>query len=563
MDDGLSVQIGAHTFSLKKSEYRFRVLQPSRSLLDILHRDRRVRGLYQEGGSALRVVLNESSDLDDVMRDVRATHVAHHAYYFEEDPLGQAFIPTGVVHLGLAQDAHIAALADRYGLRLLGIFAGASPIYRLALTRLSPGNPLKIANALRQESSVRFCEVDNLSRTRLAKLPSRWTDQWHLQATFPGLNVAEAWKVTQGDPSTVVCVFDDGFDLTNADLGDGVVHASDFAPYDEDPDPTKPLQPADTLPYANAQIGDYHGTPCAGLAIARGADAVVGVAPGCSWMPVRARFGFSSVDLTLRIFEYISQYADVVSCSWGVRPSPFEVPSTAMLEVMGRLFTTGGRRGKGLIVCFAAGNENLPTHLSAVDNPGMEYFDDSTGRRLGTYFRGREIRSGWCEIPEAVVVGAITSTGEKASYSNWGKELTVCAPSGEWQVQQDAARRRANTPKLWTTDNEKYGRGLAEVGLASSEMGSITDSMTGTSGAAPLVAGACALVVSKLPGISAQQVRDVVAQTATIQSLKIGPRLKDFQNNRNQDGSFDAGGHSLWYGRGVVCPHEALKAALS
>lgn len=563
MNDGLSVQIGACKFNLRKSEHRFRVLQPSRLLLQTLHRDRRVRGLYQESGSALRVALNDSRDLRDLMQEIRTTHVAHHAYYFEDDLLDQPFIPTGVVHLSLEPYGEVAPLAERYKLKLLGEFTGTSPIYRLALTQSSPGNPLKVANALRHESGVRFCEVDNLSRTRLSKLPSRWADQWHLQSTSPGLNIAEAWKATRGDPSTVVCVFDDGFDLSNADLVDRVVHPSDFAPYDGDPDPTKPLIPSDTLPYPNAQIGDYHGTPCAGLAIARGADAVVGVAPECSWMPVRARFGFSSVDLSLRIFEYISRYADVVSCSWGARPSPFEAPSTAMLEVMDRLLTTGGRRGNGLIVCFAAGNENLPTRLPAIDNPGMEYFDDSTGRRLGTYFQGREIHSSWCEIPGVVVVGAITSTGEKASYSNWGKELTVCAPSGEWQVQQDASRRRANTPKLWTTDNEKYGRGLADVGLASSEMGSITDSMTGTSGAVPLVAGACALVVSNAPGISARQVRAVIAQTATTQALKTGMGLKDFHNNRNQDGSFDAGGHSLWYGSGLVCPAEALKASQS
>lgn len=564
MDEGLSVKIGVTTYKLRKSSHRFRVIRPQKSLIANLLRDRRVRGIYEESGSVLRVVLQDSSDLDRLMYEVRSSHVAHHSYFISDDPFEQPFIPTGIVLLSVSDDiTRVRKLASKFALTLLGFFRSEPPIYRLALTSLSPGNPIKISNAISAELGVRFCEPDYLTKTHALQMPKHFSDQWHLDKHSPGLDIMSAWELSRGDPSVVLCVFDDGFDLTNPDLQGGVVYPSDFAPYDEDPEPSQPIFPADQLPYANAQIGDYHGTPCAGLAIARGVDSVIGVAPGCSWMPVRARFGFSSLDLTLRIFEYISQYADVVSCSWGARPSPFEAPSSSMLEVMENLTRNGGRRGSGLVVCFAAGNENLPTHLDGVSNGGLEYYDDSTGRRLGSFFKGHEIHSGWCEVPGSIIVGAITSEGEKASYSNWGAEISVCAPSGEWQVQQSPQERKANSPKLWTTDNEIHGRGLAQIGLGDAELGMVTNSMTGTSGATPLVAGTCALLLSRYPDMSAGQICEVVKQSASRSELKVGGGVKSFANNNGQDGAFDQNGHSIWYGYGRISPLEALKKVSS
>ena len=63
--------------------------------------------------------------------------------------------------------------------------------------------------------------------------------------------------------------------------------------------------------------GSFHGTPCAGLAIAeQNGDGVVGVAPKCAFMPVRIPFG-ADPNLLFEIFDYVGKRAHVISCSWG------------------------------------------------------------------------------------------------------------------------------------------------------------------------------------------------------------------------------------------------------
>jgi subtilisin-like proprotein convertase family protein len=59
------------------------------------------------------------------------------------------------------------------------------------------------------------------------------------------------------------------------------------------------------------------------------------------------------------MFQKISALADVVSCSWGVGPADAPL-STAFSNALTNLARTGGRRGKGLVICVAAGNNNCP-----------------------------------------------------------------------------------------------------------------------------------------------------------------------------------------------------------
>ncbi len=82
-----------------------------------------------------------------------------------------------------------------------------------------------------------------------------------------------------------------------------------------------------------------------------------------------------------------------------------------------------------------------------------------------------------------IAVGAVDRLGEKSSFSNYGAELDVVAP-GEGVFST-------------TTD---------------SSTGVILDS--GTSYAAPIVAGVAALMLSRNPNLTAKQVTDIIEQTA-------------------------------------------------
>jgi hypothetical protein len=140
--------------------------------------------------------------------------------------------------------------------------------------------------------------------------------------------------------------------IENSEESDKVKFPSDFTRTDPVSGDLANIRPDDNmpLPEKTADRKDYHGTPCAGLALAaEGHGQVIGVAPGCSFMPVRWNVGKTQWQRTLEIFHYISKRDDVVSCSWGLRPlpAPYGILPDAVHETINELARSGGRRGKG------------------------------------------------------------------------------------------------------------------------------------------------------------------------------------------------------------------------
>jgi len=112
-----------------------------------------------------------------------------------------------------------------------------------------------------------------------------------------------------------------------------------------------------------------------------------------------------------------------------------------------------GRSGKGCVVVFASGND----YQSTVGYPAN------------------------CN-PEVIAVGAISSSGMRASFSNYGSALDVVAPGED---------------VITTTTNSGY-----------------SSAISGTSFACPLVAGVAALVLSVNPDLTQKQVADIIESTA-------------------------------------------------
>jgi len=157
-----------------------------------------------------------------------------------------------------------------------------------------------------------------------------------------------------------------------------------------------------------------------------------------------------------------------------------------------------------------------------------------------------------------IAVSACTSLSRKAAYSNWGTNISVCAPSnnappGMWFEKtgfiSTAPQVNAPTPGngVFTTDL---------LGVAGYEVGDFVRSFGGTSSACPVVAGVAALVLSANPDLTAAQVKRILQDTAD----KIVDRDADSQLGMRL-GTYDTNGYSQWFGYGKVSAFKALQAA--
>lgn len=498
---------------------------------------------------------------------VRTSDVAHHTFLYKDETGNTVdFVTTDRINIRVASVDKLEELQRSFS--LIKPVRLADHLYQLTLTDATGCNPLKLQARLETSESVIYAEPEPVSRMSRTS-PAYLAKQWHLPGDPAAhlsdihVNAAAAWQATRGSADIVVAVIDDGYDLAHPDLDSAIVNPSDFARYADIDAPDGELVPADSSPLAVKELGDYHGTPCAALAIGRGKRWVSGVAPGCSFMPVRTRFGYISQNTTLRIFKYVSKHAHIVSCSWGAQQTPLSVPTRVAIDLFSELTSTGGKDGKGLVVCFAAGNQNLPLSLSAEENPdGMEYFDDQ-GNRLGTFFRNRPIHSFWPELPGVIVVGSLSCRGRKSLYSSWGRELSIVAPSDNFDPRSLATRAKYNDLTLVTADNEAHGRGLFDARVASVEMGEVTTEMGGTSGATPQVAGVCGLIKSTHPELTAAEIGMIIKQTGNRDSLDFTLDESAPHNNQGHDGAFDTNGHSFWFGCGLVDATAAVSRAQS
>jgi subtilisin family serine protease len=421
--------------------------------------------------------------------------------------------------------------------------------FLVRVTDATSRGPVRMANEAADRSDVEYAEP-NLVRPlqRFAFIPpdELFAEQWHLHAPSAGPDLVagagifapEAWDITRGRRDVVIAVADDGFDLTHPDFqGEGKVVARLNAKLRPNDDAAIDWDDA-----VQPRAGDYHGTPCLGVAVAEGnGTGVVGVAPGCALVAVRFPLQQMTDAHFVTMFEKISTLADVVSCSWGVGPADFPM-STALKSAMSRLATSGGRRGKGLVFCIAAGNNNCP----------VQDLENTRTYRFRNQFGGLNSYSGtidrWMAAhPDAITVSACTSLKTRSAYSSWGRQISVCAPSDNWD---DLGQITPPGRGIVTTDNEGAGPG------SDFTQGSrFTNRFGGTSSATPTVAGVCGLVLSADPGLSAKAVRDILRQTAD-KDLSL-----ETHTPVNEPGNFNAEGFSLWFGYGKVNAFRAVRAA--
>ena len=294
--------------------------------------------------------------------------------------------------------------------------------------RVKAARPTKdeetIAQQLVQTGAVEWAEPDYVVDAALTPNDPYFTSQWaHTAIASTG-----AWDISTGSTNILMAVCDTGVNSAHVDLANNVV----LPGYNTYLNST----------YTTDTVG--HGTMVAGFADAQGNNGL-GVA-GVSWkvkvLPVRITYadGVGSAylsDMAEGLMYAADKGAKVINCSFsGYQYDTIESAASYA-------------RGKGALVFFAAGNDGL---------------DISTYR----------------DSANIVVVGATTSTGTRASWSNYGTPIDLVAPGAS----------------VMSTDmNGGYSTG------------------SGTSYASPIAAGLAALVFSINPALTPDQVEQILKST--------------------------------------------------
>lgn len=464
------------------------------------------------GGFKVVSLKKDGASVDEKLDEVRQREevvLGTHVYFAEGSK--KPLVPTGEIFIIFQPDVDVSEqllVLDEFKLTLVERRSTDQVIARV--TKDSP-NPIKVAQALQGISMVKMAEpdLDMLLEEYDLALPNDpfITEEWHLKndgfipsgqyTTKKGADakIVDAWQRLDslGSPNIVLAVIDNGFDIKHPDLNPKV-----YRPFDL-------WTQSDRL--SDGDPSFTHGTPCASLAVATAnGQGMVGVAPNAKFMPVS---GTSfSVRATEQMFDYCAQNgADVISCSWGTTDTQYTLNS--LKEEAIAKAAREGRKGKGCVILFAAGNE------------GLDYVNF------------------YAAHPDVICVAACDSKDRYASYSNQGAEVSVCAPSnGDWPLI--AARAS------WDPGTTVRGEGAFRFWADGVERSGPYKHFGGTSGATPIVAGVCALMLSANPTLTAKEVKDILQKTAD----KIG------------DASEYKNGHSRKFGYGRVNADKAVAEAI-
>jgi subtilisin family serine protease len=288
--------------------------------------------------------------------------------------------------------------------------------------------------------------------------------QWHLENQWGvgnDVRVRGAWNRNVTGLGVTVGIIDDSVERLHPDLAPNYSAADswDFASGDPDPSP--------------ALDSDRHGVSVAGVAAARGGNGIgcTGAAPFASIAGLRVGFGGGPAsqfrDATLFRSSGASAFIDVKNHSYGYT-APF-ISVTAERDAIETSSATG------TIHAFAAGNSR-----------GTRNQDSAKQMLLNS--------------PSTITVAALGSNAIFASYSSFGGNVVVTAPS-------------SSSGLFGITTTDRTGA-LGYNGFATDL--DYTPSFGGTSSASPLVAGVLALAKQVNPNLNARLAKHLFARSSDV-----------------------------------------------
>ena len=292
--------------------------------------------------------------------------------------------------------------------------------------------------------------------------------QWPLDNSGQGggtadadVDAPEAWAITRGSPAILIAVLDDAVQIDHPDLASNIASAGRDFRVDPPRENAAPLA-----------VTDRHGTAVAGVAAARGDDAigVTGICPQCSLLPI----GVDGVDneVSSRTADAVrwavAQGADVISLSWGYARA-HAPPGDAALRSALEAAATHGRSGRGTLIVVGATNDSV---------------DNCSGPTLDV-----------AALDSVLAVG-VADFRDRIGGAGYGACIDLLASS---------TPEGRTTLGVLTTDR---------TGIDGHTGGDYHATFGGTSAAAPLVAGIAGLLLSLNPELTRSELEQLLEQTA-------------------------------------------------
>jgi len=357
---------------------------------------------------------------------------------------------------------------------------------------------LMTVKSLRRDPEVAYAEPNYRVSTLANPNDEALSAQWH----YPLINLPAAWDTTVGSTDVVVAIVDTGILSGHPDLRGQLVPGYDFIRNRLDAGDGDGIDPNPEDPGNSGEPGasSFHGSHVGGTVAAAGNNdiGVAGVAYGARIMPLRAlsASGGSSYDVSqaVRFAAGLAndsgtvpqQRADVINLSLG--GESFSQLNQALYRDL---------HEAGVIVVAAAGNEasNRASYPASYD--------------------------------KVISVSAVDAQARLTNYSNRGSRVDIAAPGGDSGSD---------------FNGDGYPDGVLSTGRSANGFAYIF--LSGTSMAAPHVAGVMALMKSVNPDLT----------PADVDALLESGELTDDLGNPGRDDL---------YGHGLINAQKAVTAALA
>ncbi len=333
--------------------------------------------------------------------------------------------------------------------------------------------------------------------------PGQW-NLWRIGAgTDPAASASGSpsscgWDITTGTPEAVVWLIDQGCDPEHPDLN--LFSEGIWVKYiDLELSSTTAIVQISSLPRSEKPVHD-HGTRAAGIIAAKinNSKGIAGLAGGCKVLPLTVpEFTDAQVQAA---FNYAAEQQSTAALGPNVQArvinlsavNPYWSPSLVDDGIQ-------NAHGANIVICVAAGNSgSTPVYPATNDH--------------------------------VMACGACDMSDQRKASSNFGNGLSIVAP-GEFIPTTDLTYDAANP-----TRPEDIGRYQL--------------TWSGTSAAAPHVAGLAALLLSQYPSLNSVKVRNIIERTAD----KINPKTSANPTGYDYQEKLVAGLGGIGITDGTWCP---------